>query len=146
MPTANVVPNADVTTQWDTIVPGTPTTHFDKIDEGTASPDDADYIETVTVNDQDQWALGDSPANLSELTQIAVNFRARITDVSATAKIRLELFHTGSTAVTGNPKDVVGADLGGYGVLGTTTKTWTGLSLTKAQADSLELRATFLGS
>ena len=146
MPTTTVVPTSDVTTQWDTIEPTSPTTHFDKVDEGTTSPTDTDYIETVTVNDVDEWHLGDTPANASEITQVAVNFRARITDASGTAKIELRLFHTSGTAVTGNPKDVTIADLGGSGTLATVTKTWTGLTLTKAQADSLTLRATFLGS
>ena len=149
MPTATVFPTSDSgTQQWDTVEPTSPTTHYDKIDEGTASPTDTDYIETVTVNDVDEWALGDTPANASEITQVVVNFRARITDASGTAKIELRLFHTGGgTPVTGNPKDVTIADLGGSGVGPTTvTKTWTTLTLTKAQADSLTLRATFLGS
>lgn len=147
MPTTTVVPTSDVTASWDTIEPTSPITHYDKIDEGTTSPTDTDYIETVTVGDVDEWHLGDTPANTSEVTQVAVNFRARITDASATAKIELRLFHTGGTAVTGNPKDVTITDLGGSGVGPTTvTKTWTTLTLTKAQADSLTLRATFLGS
>ena len=146
MPTTIVVPNGDVTTQWDTLEPTSPTTHYTKIDEGTASPDDADYIETVTVNDVDEWTLGDTPANVSEVTQVVVSFRARITDASATANIELRLFHSSGTAVTGNPQVVTIANLGGSGVLATVTKTWSGLTLTKAQADSLQLRATFLGS
>jgi len=147
MPTTNVFPTSDATANWDVIEPTSPTTHYDKIDEGTASPTDTDYIETVTVGDVDEWALGDTPANASEITQVAVNFRARITDASGTANIELRLFHTGGTAVTGNPKVVTISDLGGSGAGPTTvTKTWTSLTLTKAQADSLTLRATFLGS
>ena len=147
MPTATVVPNGDVTIGWDTIAPTTPTTHFTKIDEGTTTPDDLDYIETTTVEDVDEWNLGDTPANVSEVTQVVVNFRARITDASGTAFIRLELFHSGATAVTGNPQDVTIANLGGSGVGPTTVaKTWPALTLTKAQADSLTLRATFKGA
>lgn len=147
MPTATVVPTSDNgSQQWDTLEPTTPTTHFDKIDEGTSSPNDSDYIETTTVNDVDEWHLGDTPANASEITQVVVNFRARITDASGTANIELRLFHTSGTAVTGNPQVVTIANLGGSGTLGTVAKTWSGLTLTKAQADSLTLRATFLGS
>jgi len=148
MPSTTVVPTSDVSAGWDTIVPTTPTTHFDKIDEGTVTPNDADYIETTTVGDVDRFALGDTPSNTSEVTQIDIPVRGFLEDVSATAKVRLELFHSGTTAVTGNPKDIVGADYGGYGTTPATApaKSWTAISLTKAQADSLELQATFLGS
>jgi len=147
MPTAPILPTGDSGTQnWDTLEPTSPTTHYTKIDEGTTSPDDADYIETVTVGDVDEWALGDTPSNASEITQVVVNFRARITDASGTANIELRLFHSGSTPVTGNPQVVTIANLGGSGTLATVAKTWPTLTLTKAQADSLTLRATFLGS
>lgn len=147
MPTTTVFPLTDVTANWDTIEPTSPTTHFDKVDEGTASPTDTDYIQTVTVGDVDEWTLGDTPSNASEITQVVVNFRANITDASGTANIELRLFHSGSTAVTGNPQVVTIANIGGSGAGPTTVaKTWPTLTLTKAQADSLTLRATFLGS
>ena len=147
MPTTNLEPNADISTQSWIQFPASGS-HYDKVDETIAGQDgDTTYVNTTVINDSDRWGFTDTPANTSEVTSIDVSVRAYITDVSATAKIRLELFHSGSTAVSGNPKDVTGTDLGGYGSsYGTATKTWGGLNLTKAQADSLEVKVTFLGS
>jgi hypothetical protein len=142
MATANIKPNSDETTQWDTT---TGVDHYTEIDEG-APYNDASYIETQTVGDVDEFGLESVPANTSQVTALAVNYRGQIDDAGATAKVRLELTHSGGTPVTGNPKDVTGADLGGYGVLGTVVKTWSGLTLTRAQANTLQLKATFLAS
>lgn len=143
MATTTLTLDGDVTTNWDTT---TGANHYGEIDEDPSTPNDSDYIETTTLNDDDEFTLSATPANHDLTSQIVVNIRGQITDSGGTAKIRLELFHSAGTPVTGNPKDCVGSDFGGYGTLGTTTKTWTGLSLTKAQMDSLQLRATFLGS
>jgi hypothetical protein len=143
VPTANIVPDGDFTTEWDKTQPGTPETHFDKLDEGTSAPEDSDYVESGTLGAVDQFTLTASPGDLSTLTQVDINYRAMITDPSRMRTIQLDLFHTDSvTAVTGNPQIVTVEDLGGSGVLATVQKSWTGLSLTKAQADSLECRTT----
>lgn len=143
MATATIDPLTDVTADWDTTFPAAPTTHFSKVDEGTSAPDDADYNETTTIDDVDEYTLEDSPPNTSEVTQIDVNFRVRITDASGTASVDLDLFHSAGTPVTGNPKVVTLTDTGGSGTLTTVVKSWTGLTLTKAQADSLQIRQTF---
>jgi hypothetical protein len=143
MATTTLNPDGDVLTGWDTTFPASPTTHYTKIDEGTASPDDTDYNETTTPDDVDEQSFGAVPANTDQVTQIDVNCRARITDSGGTAFIRLELFHSAGTPVTGNPKDVSIADLGGSGVLATVQKSWTGLTLTQAQANSLQIKETF---
>lgn len=140
MPTQVVYPLTDVTTQWNTT---TGANHFGEIDEGTGSPNDTDYIETTDVSDVDEFTLGDSPANTDQVTQVVLSIRAKITDTGGTKVIRAELFHSSGTPVTGNPKDITVAELGGSGVLATVTETWSGLTLTKAQADSLQLRLTF---
>lgn len=140
MPTTNIVPTSDVTANWDTT---TGANHYGEIDEGTGTPSDADYIETTTLSDVDEFGLGDTPANTDTVTQVDLNIRARITDSGGTKVIRCELFHSAGTPVTGNPKDITTTDLGGSGVLATVQKSWTSLSLTKAQADSLQLRLTF---
>lgn len=141
MATADLLPNSDVTTNWDTAVPGG--THYTCIDELVSAPTDGDYIETTTLDDVDEFGMEDTPANTDEVTQVDVHIRAKIDDVSDAAYIRIELFHSAGTPVTGNPKDVSTTDLGGEGVLGNATKSWTGLTLTKAQADSLQTRVTF---
>jgi len=147
MATINLKVDGDVTTNWDTVNPGP--NHWEAIDEGTVlggnSPSDADYIETTTIDDVDEFTVGATPANTSEVTQIDVNLRGYIDDGSSTARIQLDLFHSAGTPVTGNPKYIDGTDLGGYGTtVGEASVSWTGLTLTKTQADSLQLRTTFL--
>lgn len=141
MPVTTVYVDGDITTGWDTAVPGG--THFSTIDEGISGASDADYIETTTLTDVDEFTVGASPANTDEVTQIDYKLRAKLDDSGGTVRIKAELFHTTGTPVTGNPKYFVGADFGGYGTLGNATKSWTALTLTKAQADSLQARITF---
>lgn len=147
MATINLKVDGDVTTDWDTT---TGANHFGEIDEGTVlggnTPSDVDYVETTTISDVDEFTVEATPANTSQVTQVDVNIRAQIDDASATARIQLDLFHSAGTPVTGNPKYVDGTDLGGYGTLGEVARSWTSLTLTKAQADSLQLRQTFLAS
>ncbi len=142
MATANLKPMSDVTADWDTT---TGANHYGEIDEGTPYSD-ADYIETTTISDIDEFGMEDTPANLSECTQIDINMRAQIDDASATAKIQCDLFHSAGTPVSGNPQIFDGADFGGYGVMGEKTESWTTLTLTKTQMDSLQTRITFLAS
>lgn len=143
MATTNLVLDGDVTTDWDTT---TGANHYTEIDEGTGTPSDADYIATTTINDVDEFTLSATPANTSQVTQVDVNLRGYIDDGSSTARIQVDMFHTAGTPVTGNPKYVDGTGFGGYGTTpGTATAlSWTGLTLTKAQADTLQLRLTFL--
>ena len=143
MASVNVKPLTDVTADWDN---STAASHYETIDEG--SPySDADYIDTVTINDVDEFTMGDTPANCSEVTAIAVNCKGQIDDASATARIQFDLFHSAGSPVAGNSKYADGVDFGGYGVLGEITPlSWTGLTLTKTEADSLQCRITFLAS
>lgn len=57
--TETLVPTSDIATGFDTIYPVSPTTHYDKVDDG-ASHDSADtYCRAVTNADQDIYGLGD---------------------------------------------------------------------------------------
>ena len=142
-PTANIVPDGDVTKEWDKLQPATPETHFDKLNEGTGAPEDSTYVESGTLGAIEQYTLTASPGDLSTLTDVAINYRARILDVSFQQTIELRLFHTDSvTPVAGNPKIVYVETLGGSGIIKTVALVWSGLTLTKAQADSLELQTT----
>lgn len=136
--------DGDVTTDWDLAVPGA--THWDATDDAVLSPKDGELIRTKTANDVDESTVADMPGGAGSTSEISVKFRGQINDPSTTAKIRLELFHTSGTPVSGNPKDVTGADLGGYSKLGTVTKTWSSLSLTEAQMNTLQLKRTLLAS
>jgi hypothetical protein len=141
MPVAPVLPNSDVTTNWDTVDPGP--NHYEAVNEQTSTPTDADFIETTTLNDDDRFGFEASPGNTDQVTQVDVHVRAKIDDSANTAFIRVELFHSGSTQV-GSEVDLDGTDFGGYGTLGNATAQWTTLTLTKAQADSLEVELTFM--
>lgn len=143
MATVNLKPMSDVTADWDN---STGANHYGEIDEGTPYTD-GEYIDTVGINDVDEFGMEDTPANLSECTQIDLNMRGQLDDASATARIQVDLFHSAGTPVAGNPKYVDGADFGGYGTLGTITPlSWAGLTLTKTEMDSLQARVTFLAS
>jgi hypothetical protein len=142
MATTTLTLDGDVTTQWDTT---TGANHYGEIDEGTTSPSDADYIATTTVNDIDQFTCTATPANTSQVTQVDVNIRGYLDDDSSTARLEVTLWHTTSTQI-GSAKYLNGASFSGYGTTPTTASalSWTGLTLTKAQADSLEVRIKFL--
>ena len=134
----------DITTGW--TATGGDTTHYTEIDEGTAAPSDADYTFTTTINATDEFTLLDTPANTSEVTQIDVNIRGYIDDGSSTARFEVSLWHTGGASQVGANKYLTGTELGGYGTTPTTASalSWTTLTLTKTQADSLQLRVKFL--
>jgi len=136
-----VLPISDVSAGWDTSTGGN---HYGEIDEDISdSYSDADYVETSTIDSADEFGLTDMEANCNEVTNIEVHIRGSITDSSGNAYIRAELFHTAGTPLTDNPQDCTQAQFGGDGVIGTVTKTWSSDTLTKAQADSLQLKLTF---
>lgn len=142
MATTTLYVDGDVgTPEWDTT---TGSDHYTEIDEGTASPNDADYIETTTGDDMDEFSLGATPANTDTVTQVDVTIRGKLTDSGSAANYDVELWRTGSTVQVGATKNITGTDFGGYGTLGTASAlSWTGLSLTKAQADSLTVKIYF---
>ena len=142
MATTTLYVDGDVGTPgWDF---STDTAHYTEIDEGTASPNDANYIETTTADDVDIFSFGATPANTDVVTQVNVSIRGKLTDGGSAAHLHVELWHTGDTVQIGATKAIVGADFGGYGTLGTAADlSWTGLTLTKAQADSMTLHVIF---
>lgn len=141
-----VVPTADSGTQdW---TPTGAATTYETIDETIASANDTDYVETTGIGDVVRVALGDTPANTNEVTAVGVNVRGVITDVATTAKIECRLYHSGNPGtLIGTMQTLDGTAFGGYGTLGTATALdWTGLTLTKVQADGLEVSFTFVAS
>lgn len=143
MAVATLLPDGDITTDWNTTEPDPPTTHYTSINEGTDTPSDVDYNETPDDADVDECSFEASPADVSQVTQIVIKYRGKIDDVGATATIELNLFHSAGTPVSGNPQICTVADFGGTGNIATVTKTWPGLTLTKAEIDSVQLRQTF---
>ena len=138
-------PDGDVTTNWDKAQPGP--AHWSGLDQDPVkSPDDGEYIRTKTATDDDRVTIEDVVSHSSTTFQVFVHIRAQINDPAATAKIRLELFHSTTTSL--GTRDIVGADLGGYGKIKTIRKDWLALSpeLTEAETKSLELKKTLLAS
>ena len=154
MATQKLVPVAtDQTTGW-TATNGD-TTHYTEIDEGVAAQTDTDYISTTTLDAVDRLQLSDTAANTDTVSAVAVTVRGSLTDSANNAVIEVKLFYTaGGETQVGTTKYISGTDVAGdpwfgdyAGTIGDTTGTdinFTGLSLTKAQADSLELHFKFL--
>lgn len=150
MPIENVRPDGDSTPlQW-TMFYGTiiPPNHYRTVDEGTSlgghTPNDNDGVQTSIANNADRLTLGNLPgaAHGGLITQVDINYRGTIDDDpgETDSYIELRLYHSGTTEVTGNPKTITSTDLGGQDVIAEVTKSWTGLALTRAQADSLEIQ------
>ncbi len=142
MPVATLKPNAD-STPLDWTIGGPVIAHFVAVNEGISTPSDTEYLETQTDGDQDQLGLESSPAGTSSVTQVEVKIRAWLddSDGESDSRIKVELFHSGSTALPGNPKYITSSDLGGQRVYGVVTLTWnSGINLSKTQVDSLEVR------
>lgn len=149
MATTNLDPAADVGTQdWTStgansfsVIGGTPST---------GTENDASYIETSTPGDSARVSFDATPANTSEVTAITIRVRARITDASTTAVIETSIYHTGDPGTQiGTTIDIAGTSEGeAYGAFGfyDTTAAWTGLTLTKTQADSLNCDFVFAAS
>lgn len=149
MPVINVKPNADGSPlQWTRV----PSSVFDftavcnGTNAGGGTPDDTTYVNTQTANDVEEFGFGSIPIAATLVTQLAVNVRGWIDDADSETDsyIKLELFHSSGTPVSGNPKTVTSTDFGGQRTKAEVTKTWTGLSLTKTQADSIELQMTLV--
>jgi len=140
MATTLVYPTSDVTANW-TSTGANSWSVIDDLPDDTGQPD-ADFISHDAVDVIDEWNLGDTPAGTSEVTQVDVGFWIKITDASGSASVDVDLRHTGSTVSLG-VKTIKLADAGGSGVgQSITPLSWTGLTLTKTQADSLSVRVT----
>ncbi|MCA9098481.1 MAG: hypothetical protein KDA36_08850 [Planctomycetaceae bacterium] len=75
MSTATVLPNGDgTTTNWQDDSGGT-TNLYTRIDEGTASPNDTDYVSTSVQNQNVYFQLGDMPADFGTATGVTIKLR-----------------------------------------------------------------------
>lgn len=142
MATTTIYPDGDVTKGWGRVVPGPD--YYAAVSEGAQNAIQSRYIESKKAGEVVEFSLGDTPVNTDEVQSVTPRIHGSIFDLSRTKRLKLELFHTGGTPVTGNPKYATLSDFGGSGVRKTVSATWSGLTLTKAQADSLTLRITNL--
>lgn len=142
MATARLDIDGEITANWDTT---TGANHWSVIDEDTASPTDADYIQTTTLTDDDRFSFGNTPANTNLVSQVDVRVRCGITDASDASYIAVSLYHSGNPGTqVGSTLNITTTNIGNnVGTLATVTKTWSGLSLTKAQADGLQVKFVF---
>lgn len=146
MPTAVMLPDADITTNWTKT--GAGADHHDVVDEDiSVSYDDNDYVSTTTLTNDERFGFQATPANTNTVTYIALHVRAGITDNTNAAYIRITLYHSTSTQI-GSTQDITcgpAADVPNDGTITTVTKNWdlSGSPLTKAQADSLEAKFVF---
>ena len=147
MASENVVPNGDSSPlQWGMV--GFSLFDFMGVDDGTYlgghTPDDSDGVETQTANDAERFALGNMVVAPSTaiITRLDVSFRGWIDDDDGETDsyVEVRLYYSNGIEVTGNPKTITPTNLGGQRVMGEYTKTWTVLSLTKTQVDSLEVQ------
>jgi hypothetical protein len=128
-------PNGDVTTEWEVIEPAVPGTYYTTIDE--LGPDDADYIETTSLDKEVRFTLTDDGSPM--ITRVDLRLRGKIHNGgNPNAKIRAELFHLGVSLGT---LDYTRADFGGVGVIATVPKSWEGLQI--ADPTSFELALYF---
>ena len=146
MATANIHPDDNTANDWTVYPSGEPEA---AIDEGTVlgghTPNDADYIYSNTAGHDITLTWGDSPADTNLVTQIVLNVRAKIDDGNGTGRLQVKLFHSTSTQI-GSTKYITGTNLGGYGTLGEYALTWSSLTLTKTQVDSLTVEIVLLAS
>lgn len=149
MPVENIHIDSDSTPlQW--TQEGMGIFHADEVSEGTAGsghvPDDTDYVHTQTANNAEQFTINPVPDNVQFVTQVDINIRCWIDDADSETDsyIELRLYHSSGIAVTGNPKTINSTDLGGQRVLAEVTRSWTGLNLTKVEANTLEVRQTLI--
>lgn len=146
MPTTTLSIDGEVTANWDTT---TGANHWDEINEDPDSPTDGTYIETITLTDDDRFTFSSSPGNTNLVTQIDLDVRCGITDASNASYIACSLYHSTSTQIgtTLNITAVTSApgttEVLNDGTLKKCTLSWSGLSLTKTQIDSLEVKFVF---
>ena len=131
--------DGDDSKQWDTPDPGS-NSHYDQL-EVIASASDASAVTTTTADDIDQYTVAATPADVGTVKAVEAQLRGYIDDGSSSAAIEVTLWHTGTTQV-GSAQYLTGTSFGGYNTTYATASPliWSGLSLTKTQADSLEVR------
>jgi hypothetical protein len=149
MPEANLLPVSDKTeAEWSTEPPKSPGDDHECIDHGTSgsgyTPEDTSFLYTSTDAAISGFVLATPPADVETVTEVSVNIRAKIEDPGTgdpSCEIHLKLYKTGGVTQIGSEAVVTTTNLGGVGVLGECTKTWTGLSLTAAEVAGLVVTA-----
>jgi len=134
MPEKISVPTGDVDTQWN-ITPSSPTTHYTKIDESWSSPSTSDYI-SETVNYQlDGFSFpADGPASMITVHTVYVDLYLNTIYNTQLPGLVIYLY-IGAVYHTNMTYQI---DTGG--AWEKRRFTFTGLSLTKAQYNQLQVK------
>lgn len=120
--------------QWN-ITPSSPTTHFDKVDENWASPNTSDYIhETANDQSEEHTYPADGPADMVTVHTIHVDCYINTTNVGSIPGLVVYIY-LGTTYHTNRTYN---CDTGG--AWQKRRFTFTGLSLTKAQYNTVRIR------
>ena len=148
MGTQTLVPTGTVSNEWDT---KTEATWHGSIEEGTATPNVAKYVETSGAGDTNVYSMEDSGVDVDTVTQITVNVYGYIDDAAGAAQLQVNVKLAAGTDITGSPIYMDGSNTpGNFSAYNTTpelvTQTLTGLSLTKAEVDGLTVTTILLDS
>ena len=157
MPVHSYTPAGDVgysATYW---APNTGTDWYSRVVPDAAGWDsannDTSWVSTTDFGQQMIITLtSDSPANVSQVTELDVKIRANITDGSAAAVLEVSLRDSGDVAI-GTTKDLAGTSNGGsygttsnYDPAGVGPLYWDltgGSELTKSEADGMDILIAF---
>ncbi len=98
------VPTSDgTTTNFGTLFPTTPTTHFDKVDEGVPGNDATDYIEsTANSSVSDFFEMSDMPGDFGDAIDFAPSMRSEISgSVDDSIFTRVGVYESNETTLVG---------------------------------------------
>jgi hypothetical protein len=148
--TTTVKPNADGTgaTQW--AITGGPSTRYGAINNGTASPDDTDFINSTMPNGTDPettyFGFEDMPADFLTATSVTVKVRQKMIVQSYRDGAKYQLFQSdGTTALSDEIfLDADGTDISATFRTDTLSFTRTG-STTKSTWDGVQIKITHIG-
>ena len=86
MAETSLVPNEDVTTEWDVTPSGD---HFATIDEGWVGSDTADYVDTVTFDAVEVFGFT-NPSDVGMVSDLTFKIRVKIAHTAETAVVKTE--------------------------------------------------------
>lgn len=128
-------PTGDTTPLEWTTYPSSPTTHYSKIDEGMPFKSSSDYNSSLIWGQRDEFGFpSDAPASLQLVTEIWIDLYMQGMSFGEEPAIRIRLY-LGDTLVAGTSWNANTS-----GAWQVRRHKFTGLSLTKAEYNSLDIR------
>jgi len=151
MATVTVKPNADGTgaTQW--TINGGPSTRYGAINNGTASPDDTDYINSTMDEgsgpETSYFGFENMPADFDAITAVTAKVRQRILVQAGQDGAKYQLFQSNGTTALSDEivLDADGTDISSSFRTDTLSFTRTG-STTKTTWHGVQIKVTHVGT